>query len=123
MGRARQSYRGFGGRRAGVLDGGWVFCTPQVGWFAYVIDEGALIAWSGTAWVGALAMLASLQNLSLLGVGTTADATNPFSAKLNRALWVAKTVAECGDGHLRYKLSKESAVKTLSLLFQDNFSG
>jgi hypothetical protein len=32
-------------------------------------------------------------------------------------------VAEGGDGHLRYKLSKESAAKTLSLLFQDNFSG
>ena len=35
----------------------------------------------------------------------------------------AKTVAEGGDGDLRYKLSKESAAKTLSLLFQDNFSG
>jgi hypothetical protein len=32
-------------------------------------------------------------------------------------------VAEGGDGDLRYKLSKESAAKTLSLLFQDNFSG
>ena len=68
-------------------------------------------------------MLATLQNLSLLGVGTTADATNPFSAKLNNALWAAKTVAEGGDGHLRYKMSKESAAKTLSLLLQDNFSG
>ncbi len=64
-----------------------------------------------------------LQNLALLGVGTTADATNPFSAKLNNALWAAKTVAEGGDGHLRYKLSKESAAKTLSLLMQTNFSG
>ena len=32
-------------------------------------------------------------------------------------------MAEGGDGNLRYKLSKESAAKTLSLLFQDNFSG
>src|SRR2546423_1212240 len=104
-------------------DGGWVFCEPQTGWFAYVIDEGAMLAWSGSAWVSALAMLSSLQNLSLLGVGTTADSTNPFSAKLNNALWVAKTVAEGGDGNLRYKMSKESSAKTLSLLFQDNFSG
>ena len=57
--------------------------------------------------------MTALQNLTLLGVGTTADATNPFSAKLNNALWAAKTVAEGGDGHLRYKLSKESAAKTL----------
>lgn len=62
-------------------------------------------------------------NLALLGVGTTADATNPLAAKLNNALFAAKTVAEGGDGHLRYKLSKESAGKTLSFLFQDNYSG
>jgi hypothetical protein len=116
-------WAGHGNHVAAWQDGGWVFCTPKVGWFAYVIDEGALVAWSGSAWVSALAMLATLQNLSLLGVGTTADSTNPFSAKLNNALWVAKTVAEGGDGHLRYKMSKESAAKTLSLLFQDNLSG
>lgn len=116
-------WAGHGNHVAAWQDGGWVFCTPKTGWFAFVIDEGALIAWSGTAWVDALAMLASLQNLALLGIGTTADATNPFSAKLNNALWTAKTVAEGGDGHLRYKMSKESAAKTLSFLFQDNFSG
>jgi hypothetical protein len=32
-------------------------------------------------------------------------------------------VAEGGDGDLRYKMSKESVAKTLSLLLQDNFSG
>src|SRR5207247_431369 len=117
------AWTGHGNHVAAWQDGGWVFCVPKVGWFPYVIDEGALIAWNGTAWVAALSMLATLQNLSLLGVGTTADTTNPFSAKLNNALWVAKTVAEGGDGNLRYKMSKESAAKTLSLLFQDNFSG
>src|SRR5207253_10109776 len=65
----------------------------------------------------------SIQNLALLGVGTTADASNPLAAKLNNTLWTAKTVAEGGDGNLRYKLSKESASKTLSLLMQTNFSG
>src|SRR5436853_2461648 len=104
-------------------DGAWRFYVPRLGWLVYVIDEGKLVAWSGSAWVDALSMLTTLQNIALLGVGTTADSTNPFSAKLNNALWVAKTVAEGGDGHLRYKISKESAAKTLSLLFQDNFSG
>jgi hypothetical protein len=117
------AWAGHGSHIAAWQDGGWVFCTPKLGWFAYVIDEGALVAWSGAAWVSALALLATLQNIALLGVGTTADTTNPFSAKLNNALWAAKTVAEGGDGHLRYKMSKESAAKTLSLLFQDNFSG
>ena len=117
------AWAGHGNHLAAWQDGGWIFCTPRNGWLAYVLDEGALIAWNGTAWVDAGAMLTTFQNVALLGIGTTADATNPFSAKLNNALWAARTVAEGGDGHLRYKMSKESAAKTLSLLFQDNFSG
>jgi hypothetical protein len=104
-------------------DGAWQFSVPSVGWLAYAIDEGVLLAWSGGAWVDALALLHALQNMTLLGIGTTADAGNPLSAKLNNTLWVAKTVAEGGNGDLRYKLSKESAGKTLSLLYQTNFSG
>ena len=104
----------------------WLFFPPRTGWLAFVADEGALLAWDGSAWVSAVSSsgdITSLQNLSLFGVGATADSTNPFSAKLNNALWTSKTVGEGGDGTLRYKLSKESAAKTLSFLFQDNFSG
>ena len=108
---------------AHYCDGGWRFCPPQAGWVCYVIDESILVAWNGSAWSDVFAAISSLQNLGLLGIGTTADATNPLSAKLNNALWTAKTVAEGGDGTLRYKLSKESAAKTLSLLFQDDYSG
>ena len=46
---------------------------------------------------------------ALLGVGTTADATNPFSAKLNNALWVAKTVAEGGDGNAAARVRQLAA--------------
>jgi hypothetical protein len=104
-------------------DGGWQFSAPQAGWLAFVVDEGALVIWDGAAWSDLFSVIGSIQNLVHLGVGTTADATNPLSAKLNNALFAAKTVAEGGDGNLRYKLSKESAAKTLSFLFQDNFSG
>lgn len=104
-------------------DGAWQFCVPQIGWLVYVIDEGVLLAWTGSVWGDAITALTSLNNLALLGVGTTADMTNPFSAKLNNALWSAKTAAEGDDGNLRYKMSKESSAQTLSLLLQDNFSG
>ena len=86
-------------------------------------DEGTLLLWNGTAWGDFFSTVTSIQNLALLGVGTTADTTNRLSAKLNNTLFVAKTVAEDGDGNLRYKLSKESSSKTLSFLLQDNFSG
>jgi hypothetical protein len=107
-------------------DGGWQFYQPHVGWLAYVMDEAALLAWSGTAWAPALDLLGGateLQNMALLGAGTTADETNPFSAKLNNALWAARPAAEGGDGDLRYKLSKEAEANTLSLLLQNDFSG
>ena len=104
-------------------DGGWQYSTPQLGWIAFVADEGTLLVWNGTAWGDFFSTVTALQNLALLGVGTTADATNVLAAKLNNALFVARTVAEGGSGDLRYKLSKESAAKTLSFLFQDNYSG
>jgi hypothetical protein len=104
-------------------DGGWQFYAPKAGWLAYAADEGVLLVWNGGAWVDALSTVTALQNLARLGLGTAADAANPLSAKLNNALFAARTVAEGGDGTLRYRLSKESADKTLSLLFQDNFSG
>ena len=120
------AWAGHGNQIAAWQDGGWQFSAPATGWLAYVVDESVLLAWDGDSWENALDVvggISELQNLALLGVGTIADTSNPFAAKLNNALWVAKTVAEGGDGDLRYKLSKESAAKTLSLLLQDNFSG
>ena len=117
------AWAGHAGNIAAWQDGAWQFLSPQVGWLAFVADEGLLVVWNGSAWGGVTTSIGTLQNLALLGVGTTADATNPFSAKLNNALWVAKTVGEGGDGDLRYKMSKESAADTLSLLMQTNFSG
>lgn len=104
-------------------DGAWAFYGPQTGWLAYVLDEGVIVGWNGSAWIDAIAAPTALDNLTQLGIGTTADVVNTLSARLNNALFVAKPSAEGGDGSLRYKLSKENAAGTLSFLFQDNFSG
>lgn len=116
-------WSGRGDQIAAWQDGAWQFSAAKTGWVAFVVDEGALLVWAGSAWIDFTSTIAALQNLALLGIGTTADAGNPFSAKLNNALWVAKTVGEGGSGDLRYKLSKATAGNVLSLLFQDNFSG
>jgi hypothetical protein len=117
---ASGDWAGHTGDIAAWQDNGWQFYAPQTGWLAYVADEGRLVGWNGSAWADALS---ALDNLGRLGVGTAADAINPFSARLNNALWAARTVAEGGDGNLRYKMSKESAAGTLSLLMQTDFSG
>ena len=100
-------------------DGAWLRLPPRTGWRAWVEDEGLLLVYDGSGWVATTP--AALQNMALLGIGTTADAANPFSAKLNAALWTAKTVAEGGNGGLFYTMSKEAAGDDLGLTLQTGF--
>lgn len=116
-------WEGHEGSIAVRRDGGWRFLAPGAGWRAWAIDEAALLYWTGSAWQSAAAGAGDLQNLSRLGVGATADAQNPFSAKLNNALWAALTTGEGGTGNLRYVMNKEAPSGVLSLLMQSNWSG
>jgi hypothetical protein len=100
-------------------DGAWLRLPPRTGWRAWVQDEGLLLVYDGSSWIGTTP--SALQNLALLGIGTAADASNPFSAKLNAALWTAKTVAEGGTGDLFYTLNKEAAGDDLGLTLQTGF--
>lgn len=100
-------------------DGVWLRLPPRTGWRVWVEDEGLLLVYDGTGWIGTAP--AALQNTALLGLGTTADASNPFSAKLNAALWTAKTVAEGGSGDLFYTMNKEAAGDDLGLTLQTGF--
>ena len=77
--------------------------------------------WSTTARAGSAPLPTALQNMALLGLGTTADAGNPFSAKLNAALWTAMTAAEGGTGDLFYTMNKETAGDDLGLTLQTGF--
>jgi hypothetical protein len=60
---------------------------------------------------------AARQNTALFGLGTA----NPNSAKLNAALWTAKTVAEGGTGDLFYTMNKEAAGDDLGQTLQTGF--
>jgi len=116
------------------VDGAWMQLPPRPGWRAWVEEfdgsanspgeslpvERLLLVYDGAGWVGTTP--AALQNMALLGLGTTADASNPFSAKLNAALWTAKTVAEGGTGDLFYTMNKEAAGDDLGLTLQTGFS-
>ncbi len=104
-------------------DGTWVFHEPQTGWICYVEDEGAPFVFDGSDWSTLLGPNPHLQNVARLGIGTTADAVNPLSARLGNALWSALYDGEGGDGSLRTKFNKEAAADVLSLLFQTDYSG
>lgn len=120
---ATGAWDGQDGKVAVRQDGAWVFLSPRAGWLALVADEGEFFHFTGSAWSSVAGTIATLQNLALLGVGTDAEGTNPFSAKLNKALWAAKPAGEGGDGDLRYTMNKEAAGNVLSLLMQSGWSG
>lgn len=111
------------GSLAAFDDGGWTFLAPRAGWRAYVEDDGLLLLFDGADWIDLGRSVRELQDLSLLGLGTTADASNPLSAKLNAALFAAKSTGEGGTGDLRFTLNKSAAGNTVSQLYETNWSG
>ncbi|WP_342151003.1 DUF2793 domain-containing protein [Methylorubrum sp. SB2] len=117
------AWAGWAGRIARYQDGAWLARVPRPGWLAFVADEAEIYSFVGGAWIAFRSTFTALQNLTRLGLGTAADAQNPFAAKLNKALWTALTTPEGGTGDLRYTLNKQAAGNVLSLLLQTGFAG
>lgn len=117
----------WGGKPAGALmraeGGGWTEVAATDGLTALVQDTEELVVRHAGAWAPLGSRLGVAQNLSRLGLGTTADAANPFTARLNAALWTALEAASGGTGDLRLTLNKEAAGSVLSLLFQSGWGG
>ena len=103
--------------------GGWSRIPAPDGLLAFVSDAGHFVVRDGDAWAPVGARLGSVGPLDRLGLGTTADAANPFAARLNKALWTALETGSGGDGDLRLTLNKEGGADVLSLLFQSGYGG
>ncbi len=130
---ASGEWSGWDGSIAYCVDGVWLRLAPRPGWRVWIEEfdgsanspgeslpgERLLLVWDGAAWVSILPT--ALQNLSLLGIGTEADTSNPFSAKLNAALWTALGAAEGGTGDLYYTMNKEASGDDLGLTLQTGY--
>ena len=103
--------------------GGWSVVDVPDGAVVLIADAGQLVLRDGGSWIPLGERLQTLQNLNRFGLGATADAANPFAARLNKALWTAVGAGEGGDGDLRVTFNKEGAPDVLSLLFQSGWSG
>lgn len=110
------------GQIALCLDGAWRFLSPFKGLTALVEDEDKFIVFDGTEWNDYAAYI-PLDNLSQLGVNTSADATNKFAVKSNAVLFAARETGSGGSGDVRFTINKQSESNTASLLFQDAWSG
>lgn len=94
--------------------GGWTFLAPQPGWQVLVIDEGAPVHWTGSAWQ---AQAERAQRFPQLGIATEADAVNRLAVSAPATL-----LTHAGAGH-QLKLNKAAPGDTASLLFQTGWSG
>ncbi len=104
------------GQIAAYQDGTWAFYAPQSGWQAWIEDESSLQIWDGAAWQNAVPV-PDYQNLSQIGINTTADVTNRLSVSSPATL-----LTHAGNGH-QLKLNKNATVDTSSILYQSNWSG
>jgi hypothetical protein len=116
------AWAGQAGKIAVWLAGQWVFASPREGWRMWVNAEDVLLVFDGVAWVstgggGGGATPTVLQNMQLVGVNATADATNKLSVSAAATLF-----NHAGNGH-QIKLNKNAAADTASLLWQTGFSG
>lgn len=99
---------------AAFVDGGWMFLTPRPGWLAYDLAERALLVRGAEDW--------RVFSVSMLGVNTSADATNRLAVKSDAVLLSHDDVTP-GSGDLRAVLNKAGAGGTASLVFQTGYSG
>ena len=120
---ATGGFAGHGDEIAVVQDGAWVFVKPRTGWRVFVEDEFSLLAHDGAGWREIASGKVAPDQFARLGVGTASDAGNPLSAKLNNALFASLNAAEGGTGDLRFKLNKEASGRSVSQLYQSNWSG
>lgn len=116
----------FAGRADAVAawqDGAWRFLAPRAGWRLYVAEENRELLHDGGGWRDADPAPTRFDDLVAIGLGATADAANPFSARLNAALFTARAPSEGGTGDLRVKLNKSAAPNIASQIFQTGYSG
>lgn len=110
---ATDAWAGQDGAVAVYEESAWMFYPPQEGWIAYVRSQGAFAQFDGSDW----SLVAGDVTPQMLGVNTSADATNRLSVAAPATLLTHE-----GDDH-RLTVNKAALADTASLLFQNNFSG
>lgn len=95
---------------------GWNFIPPVKGMTVWIDSLSLLYTYTGTAWALTFNPT-SFQNLTMLGVNATADATNKLAVSSSAVLF-----NNIGNG-IQIKLNKNANTDTASFLYQTGFSG
>lgn len=104
--------------------GGWIAVPAPDGLLAVVLDSEEILVRREGVWTPlSFGLPEEIQQITRLGVNTTADATNVVAVRANKALWTALESESGGDGDLRFTFNKQGAGDVLSLLFQSGWGG
>lgn len=114
---ANDAWSGRSDQIAAWQDGAWTYFAPRPGWVAWVADENALLAWTGSSWTTASSGGGSPSSAPQFGINATADTTNRLAVKSAAVLF-----DNVGAGQ-QTKINKAAATDTASLLFQSNYAG
>lgn len=95
--------------------GAWDYLSPQVGWSAWVINEGLRLVYTGDGWTEENAGGSS--GADKFGINTAADNVNRLAVASEATL-----LTHDGHGH-QLKLNKATIGDTVSLLYQTDWSG
>jgi hypothetical protein len=94
-------------------DGAWSYAAPLDGWLCWIDDEALLAVFNDGQW----SVATNFQNIAMLGIASTADATNKLSVAAPASLF-----NHGGTSH-QMKINKSAAASTASITFQTGFSG
>lgn len=111
---ATGDWAGQSGRIAVYAETGWQFFEALPGWVAYDLAAESAVVFNGTGW-GLFGTAPT--EVNLLGINTTANATNRLSVAA-----AATLLSHAGADH-QLKVNKSAPADTASLVFQTNFSG
>lgn len=115
-------WEGEAGNVATFVDGAWAFAVPAEGWLAFDIATETILVRLGGVWTAAAAG-GTPEELPLLGINATADATNKLAVRSEAVLFSGIETGEGGTGDIRFVVNKEAEGDTASVLFQSNWSG
>jgi len=97
--------------------GAWAELPVSEGCIAWVKDEDVPVFFDGADWVELTSLIDLLQNLAMLGVNATADATNKLTVSSSAVLF------NHAGADSQVKVNKNAAGDTGSHLFQTAYSG
>lgn len=112
---ATGDWAGKSGQIAFYIDAAWQFLVPKPGWIAWFATTNDIRVFRNGAWSNPDPWSDNM--LEMVGVNAAPDAVNRLSVSSAASLF-----NHAGNGH-QLKLNKAAVADTVSLLFQNNWSG